>query len=251
MPRYDRSFPSAPRTRQTLASPLFVACALVIAAAAIGLRPATTALGDRYRKETIALRRPLNQFTAACLPSFRKAKRADSQRSRRDPEREDFVWVYVREEGRYRPPRRADLLLTYYSDPGDKVPHTPEVCYRQSGVEVTDISTVTVETPGLAPEHPQITARLLHLKQPVGQSVVLYVFCVNGEFCYDRERVRWIIARPGDRYIYFGKVEAVADCPSGPNTHAAVERCKKLLREALPVLVNEYYPDTAQLKRRP
>ena len=112
------------------------------------------------------------------------------------------------------------------------------------------MAAVTVETPGLAPEHPQIIGRLVTLKQPVGHTKLIYVFCANGEFCYDRERVRWIISRPGDRYIYFSKIEALAHYPPEGDPDAAVRRCKLLLSEALAVLVAEHYPRREQLKGR-
>jgi hypothetical protein len=113
------------------------------------------------------------------------------------------------------------------------------------------MTTLSFETPELGPEHPELTARLLYLTQPEARAALLYVFYVNGQFCYDRQQVRWIMGRLGDPYIYFSKVEAFAVCPlATTDLTPAIEQCQRLLREALPVLVAEYYPDDRELRQR-
>ena len=141
----------------------------------------------------------------------------------------------------------AFLFVTYYSDPEDKVPHTPEVCYRQVGTVIRDSRTVTVDTPALLPEHGNITARSLRAEQKSTNGVIVYCFCANGEFYFDRNQVRWAISWPGDRYVYFSKIEAAAPYDAGEDPGPALQRAKTLLGEALSVLLSEHYPRTADL----
>jgi len=223
---------------------------LVIVAASLGLRPAMHALAERYRKERIPLRRPLAQFDPASLRSFREMTQAPPQHfSWKDVGTDEFFYGDLEETGTSGRPQWAGLLVTYYSDPEDKVPHTPEVCYRQGGVVVTDVTTTTVETPELGPDCPSIQARTMHLDQGDRIGVLAYVFVANGEFLYDRDQVRWIISRPGDRYVYFSKVEAVADYSRGGDPAPAYERCKRLLSEVLPILVRDYFPRKSDLEQ--
>ena len=233
-------------------SPLFITCATVLLAAAIGLRPALAALIDHYSKEPIDLRQPLSEFDVRQLPSFRYLPADESVLIVGDTEAlgtEDWIHYTFRS-------RTAEsdwpvvLFVTYYSDPRDSIPHTPEVCYRQGGAVVNSIETVRVETPGLAPEYPSIEARLLEIDQGKYRTTVLYVICCNGKIVSGRERARWEIMMPGDTHVYFSKVETVAHRPAGEDRRKYVERCKQLLSEALPILVNDHFPLTQDVKRR-
>lgn len=232
-------------------SPVFLICALILIGAAIGLRPGMASLAERYRKKSIDPRRPFDHFDVSRLPSFQESPGPLPVNISADMvDTEDYLLIGLKDEGRTGPEMQAFLFVTYYSDPKDKVPHTPEVCYRQGGSVVENMTTITLDTPELAPEHPRIQARSLQLRHITGRSAIVYTFCVNGEFRYDREQVRWAIAKPGDPYIYFSKIEAVAQYRQGTDPAIATEWAKKLLREALPILVSEHYPDTAVVKGR-
>ncbi len=232
-------------------SPLFVAGGLVLLAAALGLRPALAALRETYRKESVAVKRPLDQFDVSQLPSFETSSGGLSPLFyTKDVGTEEYVWLNLAEHGLSGADAYVSLFVTYYSSPGDKVAHTPEVCYRQGGTVIEGGATVVLETPGLAPESPSVAARQVFLVQPQGRGALVYVFCADGEFCCDRDRVRWITTLPGSRYVYYSKVEAVAFCSPGADDAAVVERCKRLLSEALPVLVNDHFPDRSLFTRR-
>jgi hypothetical protein len=51
--------------------------------------------------------------------------------------------------------------VSYYSDPRDTVPHTPEICYRQGGSVVRSIEVVDVEVPGLETGPEVIAAKMI------------------------------------------------------------------------------------------
>jgi len=250
---HDRSSPGdwIRRAVRPLITPVFVVCAVILSAAAVGLRPGMAALAEHYRKQSIALRRPLQDFDPSRLPSFRASlAEPPVDSSFEEAGTDDYLVIGLEELGARGPDRAAFLFVTYYSDPDDKVPHTPEVCYRQTGVVVESMTTITIDTPDLAPDHPRINARLLILRRTRSQLALIYVFCVNGEFRCERTQVRWMAAWPGDRYVYFSKVEAITYYELGADPTPAIERSKKLLREALTVLVTDHYPDNEAFKRR-
>ncbi len=255
---------SVRRRGRTLWSPLFVSCALVALTAGLTLRPGLRALAEHYRKESIAIRRPLAELDVSLLPSFRRAAgTVPASITAADLGTEEFIWLALSDESTNFERRTASLLVTYYNNPRDKVPHTPEVCYRQQGTDITGVTTDTLETLRLAPENPRIKIRVMrvHQPQPPAWGVLAYVFCANGEFCHDREQVRWIIDRPGDRYTYFSKIEASAhylpDAGPGAGPGAgpegmveAMQRAKRLLSEVLPVLIDEHFPTGVQVSDR-
>ena len=214
-------------------SPLFVIAVLVVVAGSLGLGPALRAMVSYYRKEPIALRRLLDEFDDSRLRSFMLAGPGHGYRmAEGDVETEDVIYrIYELRatSGLDLGHEYAMLFVTYYSDPR---------------------STIPLEVPGLGPGGQTIDARLLDIEQNGRRLALLYVFCSNGEFYYDRERVRMAIAMPGDKYTYFSKVEALTSCPPDTTFKDSVERCKRLLSEALPVLVEEHYPRDEDLKRR-
>ena len=235
-------------------SPPFVACALMLGGAAAGLQPAVRALGRHYSKEPNSLRRPLDEFDAARLASFRVVTGGglfDVVVSD-DVGSDDALRVVVEKKGAATEGRRElDTLLfvTYYNDPRDTIPHTPEVCYRQDGATVNAITPVYLDVDGIDPTGPKrIKARLLDLENAGVRAALVYVFCCNGRFYDDRLWVRLALGMPGDGYTYFSKIEVLTACPPGESFADAVQRCKLLLREALPILT-EHFPANDDLKR--
>lgn len=236
-----------------LRSPVFVVGGLLLIAAAIGLRPTMLALDERYRKGSIDLRRRLVEFDVGALSSFRLCdERLSKDIPLDDVGTEDLLMIPLDDEQASGLWDGAILFITYYSDADDKVPHTPEVCYRQGGAVVEEMKTITLDLdmPESAPEHSRINARFLRMDQPRNNKkvIVIYVFYVNGEFRYDREQVRWITAWPGDPYIYFSKVEAVVHYAPGADPAIPTERAERLLRDVLPQLLEHHYPETPVVK---
>ena len=58
------------------------------------------------------------------------------------------------------------------------------------------------------------------------EQIVLFCFCVEGEFRCNRESVRWLIDKPGNHYTYFSKIE----------TELTDEQCLKKAHYAAGVL---------------
>ncbi len=251
-------------TLRSFLSMPFVLCGVLLLAAAAGLRPVVAGLTQGLSKETIALRRPLDELDVLRLGSFRLVPDGGffpfpiSSYVGTD----DFInWTFELKDNVGEARRDFDVLLfvTYYSNPRDTVPHTPDVCYRQAGAVVNSVRRISVETPGLGPQHERIEAALLNvtpiMRNQDGEYVaedwrqaLIYTFVCAGEFYPGREQVRLAIGLPGDRYSYFSKVEVTSSCPPGEDFDEAVERCRHLLREALPLLVADHYPTKEDLR---
>ena len=206
------------------------------------------AVAGRYSKERIALRRPLTAFNISGLKSFETKALPDHFPSpTEDTGTQDAMLLALRGVTPDIKDHPLSLLVTYYSDPEDKVPHTPDVCYRQGGTIVHSITTTEVDVAGLEAGQSPITACVLDIEQPHARGIVLYVFCANGEFYHDREQLRWRIGRPGDRYIYFSKIEVNAPYVTEAEKQRALIGCKKLLGESLTLLVNDHFPSRESL----
>ncbi len=243
--------PRRPPTWRGLLSPTFLACVVIVAAAAGGLRPAMHAIAARYEKHSIPLRRPLEEFNPAAFKSFDATVVAqiENMPSVEDVGTEHVLMVDLKPLDSDRARRFfAWMLVTYYSDPHDQVPHTPEVCYRQAGTRVGDIAVIPVDVPRPDGTPETVDVRAVDMHQPQARLMIAYVFHANGTFCHDREQVRWVVGRPGDRYVYFSKIEAIAAFTHEFERQEAIELCRDILREGLPALVADHYPRPEDLR---
>ncbi len=231
-------------------SPKFITATVLLGLAALGLHPALALLESRFSKQPIDLVQPFGLFDTYGLPSFRFVPdNTGFHHVSQDPDVGTDDWRTMAfaprgggEAGEPHP--NVMLLLTYYSDPRDQVPHTPEVCYRQIGAEVREISKVEFPAPELGRDA-TIPARVLDMRHGGRDFMIVYTFCCNGRFYEDREKVRWAIGVPGDRYVYFSKVEVVCALDRPEDRAAVLKRCQQLLRESLALLLERHYPKTS------
>lgn len=237
-------------TGKTFLRANFLVPVIILSIWGIAGEPAVKALSKYYAKEPISIRKPLKDFDILRLPSFQSGWSV-SHRSAQPEEigTEEYVHIVLTPTSKSENlPQQAELFITYYSDPRDKVPHTPEVCSRQAGAVVREMSTIAINMGGLLPEYDQLKVRLLMIELLRRKTVDIYVFCVEGKFKYNREQVRWALGKPGNKHVYFSKIEAAAFYKSDSNSIEAMEISKKLLSEALPILVSEYFPTKEQIR---
>jgi hypothetical protein len=234
-------------TLRPLLSAGFLFSAAVLSLAAVALRPGVEALSEHYTKEPIAVRKPLSEFDVSRLPSFKSGwTRSDIPPD--DIETDEYAIIRLSAEQPAQMPKEVVLFVTYYSDPESKVPHTPDVCYRQGGAVLKSMKNTTIAIPGLA-QQSKITARLLLFRQRGYNQVVIFSFFADGQFRNSREQVRWTIGKPGNRHVYFSKIETVASYPTDGSPVPAINLCKKLFAEAVSILVSEHFPTKEQIKR--
>ena len=229
-------------------SPLFILAVSLMILIGIGLPPALAAIQDHFSKQPIELRVSFDDFDTDSLPSFRF-----------DPELPatsgDAQWIGTEDWFSHgfaaaNPPdarlkdRPVILFVTYYSDPRDTIPHTPEVCYRQAGSVIESMEKVDLEVAGF--DEP-VTARLLDISQGPFRLAVLYVICHNGEIYHEREHVRLAMGMPGDKYTYFSKIEAISQVDTKTTWEDAVVLTRQLLTESLEEMVDRHYPTRAQV----
>lgn len=231
----------------------FLLAVLILLSAAIGLRPTMKALGKTYKKEPIAIRCPLKYFNISRLGSFRDGWESHPQSVSFDSLGTD-EYVYLRLEKKHAPYKSfmsTRLVVSYYSNPREKVPHTPDVCYRQGGAIIKKLMTTTIDIPDLqqAGYAQEVEARLFLFRFKDHNMAVVYNFFVEGEFVTSRWKTRWNITIPGNRYTYYSLITAEANYPLGSEPDEAIKRAKTLFAEALPTLVAEYFPRKEQLKR--
>lgn len=235
---------------RSLVSVRFLLTAVVLVLAAISLRPGMKALSQRYTKKAISICRPLKEFDISSLPSFRNGWDFVCEPlpiSEKTLGTDEYLIMKLNRIGQKND--SATVFITYYSDPKDKVPHTPEMCFTQGGAVIKETSVVTLETAELGKEYSQTQGRLLIFDIPKSNSdeVVLYCFCAEGEFRLSRNQTRLVLSKPGNRYTYFCKIEIRSVCPSDKDHTESTERCKTLFREVLAVLLKEYLPGKEQL----
>ncbi|MFC1676767.1 hypothetical protein ACFL3G_06860 [Planctomycetota bacterium] len=240
-------------TRSILSAKFLLAVVIIVIAAA-ALRPGMIFLSAYYAKEAIDIQRPLSEFDMTRLPSFQGDWEYVFTTSKDDIETDEYARIHLGRKGAVED-ERAWLFVTYYSDPNSKIPHTPEVCYRQKGSIIKKLSTILIDTPLLAPKQPQVKAKLLIMEDSGLVIVLIYCFSVEAQIEDSREQARWIVGKPGNRYTYFSKVETSVYYSKGDASSSddkltkSVEMCKKLFQEVFPILVKEYFPTSEQVRR--
>ena len=233
-----------------LLSVRFVLSAAILAVVALGLRPTMAALARYYAKESIGTKRPLQKFDTANLPDFQKDWKLRVGQTEDEVETEEYMIVNLVRKYPSQGPESAYLSVMYYNDPRDKVPHTPDVCYRQAGAIVKEKTTIQLDIPGISSQNTPIEATLVDLNTGPQDRIVVFFFVVEGKFRRTRQQVRWVLGMPGNKYSYFAKIEASTTYPKDGDPARAIEIVKKLLADAMPVLMDQYLPDTRQLGRR-
>lgn len=228
-------------------APLFIVCLVMLGGAALGLRPAMARLAARLEKLPIAPRQSVKDFDVTRMPSFRRLTKGIAMPNLEESGTAEVACVPLEDLTPGAEKRLAGILVTYYADPHTKVPHTPDVCYRQIGAVVHGVRAVRLDLPGGVGADKGISAQAMRIDRADCNLLLVYVFCANGRFCTDRQEVRMLLNWPGERYTYFSKIEAFTQCNSDADEPRAMETCQRLLREALPLLMSEYFPDSAAL----
>ena len=225
----------------------FILAAIMLIVAATGLRPAIAAISKHFTKHAMEIRKSLRTFDPSEIPEFRKGWETGIMESTtEDIETDEFTFVSFKSNDPAADIRSGYLFVTYYNNPKDKVPHTPDVCYRQAGAIINKKTAIKLHVPEISNE--PITATLLLMDVKTCNRAVIFFFSAEGKFKNTRGQVRWTIGTPGNKYSYFSKIEASAIYPTGEEPTQAIELIKKILRQSLPVLINEYLPDKKQLR---
>jgi hypothetical protein len=232
-----------------LVQPVFLLSLGMLLFTAFGIPQAMAFLSEKFQKLPIELRKPLDTFAASRMPSFASGYTFKKPLLGKDDFGTDRYLYLDLIPDHPHGVSLARLFVTYYSNQKDKVPHTPEVCLRQSGAVIKQVSTITVETPELAPAHPQIEACFVKASLKTGDEVIIYCFYVEGKFCSTRNQARLVLGIPGNKHTYFSKIETSAHVDNDSDLSEAIAICKKVLQESLLLLVNEHFPATEQLNR--
>ena len=236
-------------TMRRFASPWFIAAVVLMLAAIVGLRPAAAGLSRYFAKESIELRLPLDDFDFDRIESFRHIPGLElSTTTDADIGTSEWITELFLPVGNT--VDQTTMLVTYYSDPRDRVPHTPEVCYRQSGAFVSHVQDDMLPTPELGPAHTAIPVRQLMATLGDSRTLIVYTFFSNDRFYCDRERLRLTLGLPGDKYVFFSKVEAVTSIRDDETMEDAAARARRLLGELLPPLLDDHFPRPEDTRRR-
>lgn len=231
----------------------FVLCAVILVLMAIGMRPAAEAAERWLAKRPVPIRWPLREFDDRKLTGFRFVEDI-GEGSAEAVETEEYIeWRLEPTSSALLDTDVAYLSVYYYTQSEDEstllIPHTPEVCYRQSGNQVTELGSMLVPVPGVDP----INAKYVRMSHPTEVEnkdiCAAYVFCVNGRFHDDREKARADLALPWNRAVWFSKIECVTRVPGPHRLNEALEALKQLLGATVLELVQTHFPTQSDVNR--
>ncbi len=233
----------------------FLVGVAILAVMALGMRPSARAVAQWSSKRPVYVRKPLREFDKSKLVGFQFAEDV-GKNSAKDVETNEYIeWRLIPTDPRYQRTVVAYLLVHYYTEKGatPKIPHTPEVCYRQNGNQVTAIGGLDISSPVLAAEGLDIPAKYVRMSNPEQKEnkdiCAVYTLIHNGRFSSDREAARISMAMPWNRATYFAKIECVTRVPSPDALDEALETCKALMGCVIPELLASHFPTTADVAR--
>jgi hypothetical protein len=235
----------------------FFVSAAVFLSLAIGMQPAGDAARAGLSRRPVHIRKPLWQFNRDVLSGFRFFQDRDpNKKDTQNVDTDEYIewWFRPKQTGLRRIPYCFFTVCYYTHDPmrpTASLPHTPEVCYRQSGNQVTDIGSFEIPTPGLSPGVDSLSAKYVRMSHPTVPTnkdfCVVYLFCVNGQFHDDRDKARLHLALPWVRAAYFAKIEFAAPITQPDKLQESLRLCAKGLGAAIPELLASHFPTQADI----
>lgn len=235
----------------------FVICAAVLLATGLGMTLAQNMMKMYFRKLPVPLRKSLDTFDTGKMWPYKLAIKGSRLPSEIEDELgtrdyshyifEDTTLTQQNDPGKY-----VDLFVTYYTGSLDQVPHVPEECWTGAGKKPLDrgqIGSLTIPGIGLTNNELKVNhLRFLDRSEWTEQSVI-YFFSVNGSFTAGRDETRMQLSNPLIKYGYFSKVE-LSFRGVQPNTEQARQAAAKFLAKALPILIDDHWPNWQEVINR-
>lgn len=236
----------------------FVLCAALLVVFVVSFEVIALRSGVNVWKKPLPLKAPLSSLQEAKLAGYRLLRPGTLSADMIDQlGTDEYVqWLLADlsapDDGIREP--RINLFVTYYTGKPDPVPHIPEACYVGSGHKVVNQTSDTV-TVSIAGREETVPIRILEFERqgalldPV-RRVVIYTFHANGQFLANRLDVRTRLTDPRTTHAYFSKLELGMEIGSGyASRQDAIEAGKRFLKVAIPVFVEDHWPDWGSVNR--
>ncbi|NIA06762.1 MAG: exosortase [Actinobacteria bacterium] len=235
----------------------FMACLVLVFAAAVGLKASVGLLDIHFTKLPAALRQPLASLPKT-LGSFQAYEVEDPDTGEIGTDislPEEIIQalgteVYLNRNYLDTEPQEGQsplvsLFFTYYTGKPVLVPHAPERCQAAVGYTKTGTETFTVDVPGLGIPNDTVRVRasLFSGSDPrTGNTrsfAIIYFFVASGEYIDDWKAARLHLRSPRvyffDKYSYYAFVRLTF--PQASDKAHCISSAKKFLKVALPEIV--------------
>lgn len=246
-----------------LRQPAFLICVVIVGVCAAGLKVGADRMKWKFRKESVDLRKPLDQLDVSLLGSYELINKQEiPDEIEEELGTKEYIQWTLRDTSvkKGQPGATVNLFITYYTGSPDQVPHTPDWCYVGGGGQIESKRNTTIRVPALdgQADHDSdgdvLPLRILDVAMPSHTGVrsvqVAYFFSVNGDYKCTRNEVRVRQSRLTDRYAYFAKVEVSISGADELGDERMLAATQKLLEKLAPLLAAEYWPDWQALQGR-
>ena len=230
-------------TRVTRSRVHFFLAAIVLCGAAAGMQRASNSGSLKIIKKALPIRKPLTDFDRSVLSPVDVM---GAQRLKPELEEElgtkEYVDWSMAWPGSRGDRMRMGLSLTFYTGLQDQVPHVPEECMYQGGMQQAEDTTLTLPMPGLGAPH-NLRRLIFYPRDGIGDmTYIYYTIRVNDEFYTDRNRVRVRMADFRDTHLYYSKVELAIPAPSDADRTELDTRAAYVMDKLLTELVRSHWP---------
>jgi hypothetical protein len=221
----------------------FMLAAIILGGAAFGMQRASSNGSLKIIKKALPIRKPLPDLDRAVLSPVEivGASRLKPELEEELGTKEYIDWSMAW-PGRRGERMRLALSVTYYTGLLDQVPHVPEECMHQAGLQQAEDATLDVDMPGLGGL--QKLRRLIFFpREEIGDmTYIYYTIRVNDEFYSDRNRVRLRMADFRDTHLYYSKVELAIQAPADADRKQLDSRATFVMDKLLTELVRNHWP---------
>lgn len=227
----------------------FIACVALLSVLTLGFQVLTRKI--QVRKLEVPLKRQLDQLDRNALTPFELVRPYDPIKSEMLDAlgtKEYVQWLLkdagIREE---LPEKYIHLFVTYYTGKPDQVPHVPEKCYLAQNNQLVSEEYEEMPIPALGKDF-TVPVKVLefqgsHLLER-RNTVVMYTFHANGQFCRDRREVQSTVGNPFAKHAYFSKLELTfGSAEQAPDRQKAIAAGRRFLQVVVPVLLRDHWPD--------
>lgn len=224
----------------------YLIAVIILAICASGLQVANSIGYFVVVKKPLPIRKPLKDLERKCVTplAFVSSDTMSDEVVAELGTTEYVSWLLNEAAPNGSPSSPVRLSVTYYTGKVDQVPHVPEECIYQGGMDPGgDDDTLTLRVPN---HEGDIPLRRLSFRPRAGDGSKVYDYytiCVNNKYFSTRDWARLEMSSRRATHMFYSKIEVMyPGGPGGGKLEDLDQRAMKLIGRVIEELTRTHYP---------